>query len=115
MLLCAINTADSLFLIFLASYVSLLIFLLFSFGCFKACVYEKLHYIEGRVGKENRNPMELVHVIRRVNTVGCAERAEHLRRQFEIHHVDDLVTIEAELAARYAHHNRIPLAVVRVP
>lgn len=43
--------------------------------------------------------MELVHVIRQVDAFCSAERAEHLHRQFQIDHVDDLVAVNPELAA----------------
>ena len=59
--------------------------------------------------------MELVHVVRWVDTVSCTERAEHLGRQFQIDHVNHLVAAESELAPRYSHYNCIPLAVVFVP
>ena len=39
------------------------------FCCLKAHVHKEPHYILGRVGQKHRDPMELVHVVRRVDTV----------------------------------------------
>ena len=58
--------------------------------------------------------MELVHVIRRIDTIIRAERAEHFRRELEIDDVDDLVAVKTELSTGYAHSNSVPLAVVRM-
>ena len=77
-------------------------------------VHEELHHVIGRIGQKRRYPMELIHVIRRVDTIIRAERAEHFRRQLEIDYVNDLVAIKTELSTGYAHNESVPLAVVRV-
>ena len=53
-------------------------------------------------------------MIRRVDTVVRAERAEHFRRELEIDDVDDLVAVKTELSTGYAHNDGVPLAVVRM-
>ena len=59
--------------------------------------------------------MKLIHVVRRVNSIIRAERSEHLDREFEIHNVDHLGAVYPKLAPGHAHHNGIPLAIIRVP
>ena len=54
------------------------VFFLGCFGCLKAHICKELHHVIGCVGKKHRNPMELVHVVRRVYAIGCTERSEHL-------------------------------------
>ena len=49
-----------------------------------------------------------------VDTVRRAEGAEHFDRQFHVDHIDHLVAVLTEFAARDLHHERIPLAVVAV-
>ena len=98
--------------------------LLALFCCFSAlplilcrlitCVHKELHHIVGRIGQKHRYPMELVHVIRRIDTVIRAERAKHFRRELEIDYVDDLVAVKTELSTGYAHSDSVPLAVVRM-
>ena len=53
-------------------------------------------------------------MIRRVDTVVRAERAEHFRRELEIDDVDDLVAVKTELSTGYAHNESVPLAIVRM-
>ena len=43
--------------------------------------------------------MELVHVVCGENSICFAEGAEHLKRQFEIDHIDYLIAVLSELAA----------------
>ena len=81
---------------------------------FKTYVQKKLNNIRGSIGKKHRNPMKLVHVVRRIDTIRRAERAIHLWGQLEIDNVDNFVAIKAKLAPRYAHYNRIPLAIIGV-
>ena len=59
--------------------------------------------------------MELVHMIRWINTVSRAEGAEHLGRQLQIDNVDNFVAVKSKLTPGHAHHYRIPLAVIHVP
>ena len=56
-------------------FVIILLFFAFPlvFRCLKTHVHKELHHILGRIGKKHRDPMELVHVVRRVDTVGCTE------------------------------------------
>ena len=54
--------------------------------------------------------MELIHVIGGIDAICLAEGAEHLHGQLHIDHVDDLVALLTELAARYLHHDGVPLA-----
>ena len=77
-------------------------------------VHEELHDIIRRIGQKHRYPMEFVHVIRRVDTVVRAERAEHFRRELEIEYVDNLVAVKTEFSTGYVHNESIPLTVVRV-
>ena len=59
----------------------IILFGLFSiFRCLKTYVHKELHHIVGRIGKDHRYPMELVHMLRRVDAVSCAEGSEHLGR-----------------------------------
>lgn len=59
--------------------------------------------------------MELVHVIGGIDTFRRAKGAEHLHRQLQIDNVDDLVAVKTELATGHPHHERIPLAIIRMP
>ena len=68
------------------------------FCCLKTHIYEELHDILGRIGQKNRDPMELIHVICWIETVGCTEGSEHLSRELEIDHVDPLVAVKSKLA-----------------
>ena len=51
-------------------------------------------------------------MIRRIYSVRCTERAEHLGRQLEIQNVNDLVARKTEFAPRHPHHDRVPLAII---
>ena len=70
----------------------------FGLGCLKADVYKKAYHVIGRVGEENRDPMELIHMVGGVYAVSRAEGAEHLGRQFQIDNVDHLIAVKAKLA-----------------
>ena len=59
--------------------------------------------------------MELVHVVRRVHTVGCPERTEHLGRELEIDNIDYLIAVKSKLAPGHAQYDSIPLPIVRMP
>ena len=54
--------------------------------------------------------MELIHMVGGIDSVRCAEGAEHLSRQLHIDHVDHFVALLTEFSARNLHHYRIPLA-----
>ena len=69
------------------------------FCCLKAYIHKELDYIVGSIGKKNGDPMELVHVVRRVDPVGYTKRTEHLGRQLQIDNVDDLVAVKPKLAS----------------
>ena len=84
------------------------------FGGREAHVHEKLHGVCSSIRKQNGDPMKLVHMIGRVDSVSSAERAKHIGWQFEIHNVDYLVAVQAKLAPRHLHHDRIPLAIIFV-
>ena len=58
--------------------------------------------------------MELVHVIRRIDTVCRAERAEHLQRQLQVDDINHLIAVDSYLSAGDAHNEGIPLAAARM-
>ena len=80
--------------------------------CLKTHVHKKLHDVIGRIGKKCRDPMELVHMIRRVYTVGCTERTEHFGRELEINNINNLVAVKPKFAPGYAHYYRIPFSII---
>ena len=80
----------------------------------EAGVGEEGDCVVGGVGKDHRDPMELVHVVGREHAVALAEGAEHFGGLLEVYHVDALVAILSELAVRHVHNEGVPLAVVGV-
>ena len=75
---------------------------LFYLGRLKADLYQKPYHVIGRVGQKHRDPMELVHMVRRIDTVSCTKRSEHLGRELQINHVDYLVAVKSKLAPGHA-------------
>ena len=71
---------------------------LFCFGRLKADLYQKPYYVIRCIGQKHRDPMELVHVVGRIDTVSSTERSEHLGRELEIDNVDHLVAVKSKLA-----------------
>ena len=68
----------------------------FAFGCLVADSREKANHVVRRIGQQNRDPMELVHVVCGVNPLCLAERAEHFDRQLQIDDLDCFVAVEPE-------------------
>ena len=64
----------------------------------KASVHKELHHVIGRVRQKHRDPMQLVHVIGGIDTLGSTKGAKHFARQLEVDNVNDLVAINPELA-----------------
>lgn len=67
-------------------------------GCLVADAREKRNRFVCRIGKQNRNPVQLVHVIRWVNAIGFSERSEHFKRQFQVDNIDRFVAVKAEFS-----------------
>ena len=84
--------------LFLYSYACFFTPARFGFGRLVADAREKRNRFVRRIGKQNRNPVQLVHVIRWVNAIGFSERAEHFNRQFQVDSIDRFVAVEAEFS-----------------
>ncbi len=58
--------------------------------------------------------MELVHMVRRIDSVILAECAEHLDGQLEVDHIDHIIVGDSELTPRKFHYKCVPFAVFYV-